>query len=143
MKSISIMFLLTMVLVSAVAANDTIKPRHSSLYMDVTVHEVKARNVTFVNSAGDEFNFTDVAKAFKVGERTTLEVEADFAGEWFRVINMRYVVQDTRFVYPDNKHDEGSMFMGLGAIILAVAFAVFLIGRMSGKPRPNRRIHNK
>jgi hypothetical protein len=93
-------------------------------------------NITFVNNVGDEFFFTNVTKPFKVGDRTTLEVEADFAGEIFRVVNMYYVVNDARFAYPENKTDEWKMFVGLGVIMLAMLFGGYLLGY-------NNRPYNK
>jgi hypothetical protein len=96
-------------------------------------------NVTFINNVGDEFFFTNVTKPFKVGDRTTLEVEADFAGEIFRVVNMYYVVNDTRLTYPDNKLDECKMFVGLGGIMLAMLFGGYLLGIHNKQNRRVRR----
>ena len=144
MKYLVITLMLAVVLVSSVGAGDSNK--HSSLYMDVTVHKVDGGRVTFINNVGDVFNFTDVTKTFKVGERTTLEFAVAFEREQdnterFKVVDAFYVVQDTRFTYPDNSPDEWKMFVGIGAIMLAMLFGGFLLGRINNnKPRPNRRI---
>lgn len=150
MRYFGIIFLLSMVLISSVGADNINK--HSSLYMDVTVKSVvgvvsidgspsgnATYNVTFINNVGDEFFFTNVTKPFKVGDRTTLEVEADFAGEIFRVVNMYYVVNDTRLTYPDNKLDECKMFVGLGGIMLAMLFGGYLLGIHNKQNRRVRR----
>jgi len=131
---------LTMVLVLSATASDTDK--HSSLYMDVAVHKVDGGRVTFINNVGDVFNFTDVTKDFKVGDKTTLEFVVDFKGEVFTVVDAFYVVQDARFTYPDNKYDEGSMLTGIVAIMLAMLFGGFLLGRRHDKLKANRRVVN-
>jgi len=139
MRIVGIVFMLTMVLVLSATASDTDK--HSSLYMDVAVHKVDGGRVTFINNVGDVFDFTDVTKDFKVGDRTTLEFVVDFKGEVFTVVDAFYVVQDTRFTYPNNNPEEWKMFIGIGGIILATLFGGFLLGRINNnKPRPNRRI---
>lgn len=139
MRIVGIVFMLTMVLVLSATASDTDK--HSSLYMDVAVHKVDGGRVTFINNVGDVFDFTDVTKDFKVGDRTTLEFVVDFKGEVFTVVDAFYVVQDTRFTYPSNNPDEWRMFVGIGAILLAILFAGFIFGRINNnKPRPNRRV---
>lgn len=143
MRYFGIIFLLSMVLISSVGADNI--NRHSSLYMDVTVKSVvgvvsidgspsgnATYNVTFINNVGDEFFFTSVTKQFKPGDKATLEFVVDFKGEMFVVIDAFYVLDDTRFTYPDNKPDEWKMFVGLGGIMLAMLFGGYLLG-----------IHNK
>ncbi len=150
-----VIIMLILLWTSLTAASD----KHTSLYMDVTVKSVVSvvdidgapagyisYNVEFVNNVGDIFRFTDVTKPFKYGERTTIEVVVDFKRgvdgvELFEVVDMFYVVQNTRFIYPSNNPEEWKMFVGLGVIILAVLFGGFLLGRINNnKPRPNRRI---
>jgi hypothetical protein len=136
-----VLSILAIILVLAWTSLARADGRHTSLYMDVTVKSVvgvvsidgspsgdATYNITFVNNVGDEFFFTNVTKPFKVGDRTTLEFVVDFSGETFKVIDAFYVVQDTRFSYPENKPDEWKMFVGLGGIMLAMLFGGYLIG---------------
>lgn len=149
MRYFGIIFLLSMVLISSVGADNI--NRHSSLYMDVTVKSVvgvvsidgspsgnATYNVTFINNVGDEFFFTSVTKQFKPGDKATLEFVVDFKGEMFVVIDAFYVLDDTRFTYPDNKPDEWKMFVGIGCIMLTMLFGGYLLG-LNNRPY-NRKI---
>ena len=136
MKHFIMMFLLAMVLVSSVGADDI--NRHSSLYMDVWVKSVDGGNVTFINNVGDIFNFTDVTKTFKVGEEATLEFVVDFKGETFVVIDAFYVAQNTRLAYPDNSSDEWKLHIALIILALVLLFGGYLIG-INNRPY-NRKI---